>query len=276
MIITDKFVFIHFPKSGGTFIANNIERLYKNQLIPNYQKKGFLHKWTHSSPFFTDFRENPFFDNILEERHNHNGICLLPQKYHHLPVFTSIRIPYDFYVSYFETNKWVTKQTLNNPEIQERFPNFPQLNFTQFLDFIDLYYTQQVYRKITGQQPIHRIGLYSLLVILLYSDQPLKDFSLLKEKETSNYNLEDFHLHRGIHFIDFQQLTAQFHEYMNHFFTEKFTQFIDKQPKENISPHRISLRWEDYFSDMMQENILRKDQLGFLFFESMLNKTSKL
>ena len=67
MIVTDKFVFVHLPRSGGTFICELIRK---------------------------------FFPSAREIGH-HMPRKLLPQKYSHLPVLGTIRNPWDFYVSFY-------------------------------------------------------------------------------------------------------------------------------------------------------------------------------
>jgi hypothetical protein len=67
MIVTDKFVFVHFPRTGGTFITDVIMRFF-----PSSQEIGY-----------------------------HLPRCLLPKEYSHLPVLGVVRNPWEFYVSWY-------------------------------------------------------------------------------------------------------------------------------------------------------------------------------
>ena len=67
MIVTDKFVFVHLPRTGGTFIADVITKFF-----PSAQEIGY-----------------------------HLPIFLLPNKYSHLPVLGAVRNPWEFYVSWY-------------------------------------------------------------------------------------------------------------------------------------------------------------------------------
>jgi hypothetical protein len=67
MIVTDKFVFVHFPRTGGTFIADVITKFF-----PSAQEIGY-----------------------------HLPRFLLPNKYSHLPVLGVVRNPWEFYVSWY-------------------------------------------------------------------------------------------------------------------------------------------------------------------------------
>jgi hypothetical protein len=67
MIVTDKFVFVHLPRSGGTFTSEVIKRFF-----PSAQEIGY-----------------------------HLPRTLLPAEYSHLPVLGAVRNPWDFYVSWY-------------------------------------------------------------------------------------------------------------------------------------------------------------------------------
>jgi len=67
MIVTDKFVFVHFPRTGGTFITDVIMRFF-----PSAREIGY-----------------------------HLPRSLLPKEYSHLPVLGVVRNPWEFYVSWY-------------------------------------------------------------------------------------------------------------------------------------------------------------------------------
>jgi hypothetical protein len=67
MIVTDKFVFVHLPRSGGTFVSELIRKFF-----PSAKEIGY-----------------------------HLPRTLLPKQYCHLPVLGAVRNPWDFYVSWY-------------------------------------------------------------------------------------------------------------------------------------------------------------------------------
>ena len=67
MIVTDKFVFVHLPRSGGTFVSEVIRKFF-----PSAHEIGY-----------------------------HLPRVLLPKKYSHLPVLGGIRNPWEFYPSWY-------------------------------------------------------------------------------------------------------------------------------------------------------------------------------
>jgi len=67
MIVTDKFVFVHLPRSGGTFVSEVIRKFF-----PSAHEIGY-----------------------------HLPRTLLPSEYSHLPILGAVRNPWDFYVSWY-------------------------------------------------------------------------------------------------------------------------------------------------------------------------------
>jgi hypothetical protein len=67
MIVTDKFVFLHLPRSGGTFVSEVIGKFF-----PSAREIGY-----------------------------HLPRAVLPKEYSHLPVLGGVRNPWEFYVSWY-------------------------------------------------------------------------------------------------------------------------------------------------------------------------------
>jgi len=67
MLVTDRFVFLHLPRSGGTFVSAVIRKFF-----PSAQEIGY-----------------------------HLPRVLLPREYKHLPVLGTVRNPWEFYASWY-------------------------------------------------------------------------------------------------------------------------------------------------------------------------------
>src|ERR1044071_1772687 len=67
MLVTEKFVFIHFPRAGGTFVHDVVTKFF-----PSAREIGY-----------------------------HFPREFLPEKYSHLPILGTIRNPWEFYVSWY-------------------------------------------------------------------------------------------------------------------------------------------------------------------------------
>ena len=67
MLVTDKFVFLHLPRAGGTFVYEVVRKFF-----PSAREIGY-----------------------------HFPRELLPREYSHLPVLGTVRNPWEFYVSWY-------------------------------------------------------------------------------------------------------------------------------------------------------------------------------
>lgn len=68
MLVTDKFVFLHLPRAGGTFVYEVVRKFF-----PSAREIGY-----------------------------HFPRELLPAEYSHLPILGTVRNPWEFYVSWYE------------------------------------------------------------------------------------------------------------------------------------------------------------------------------
>jgi hypothetical protein len=68
MLVTDKFVFLHLPRAGGTFVYDVVKKFF-----PSAHEIGY-----------------------------HFPRELLPKEYTHLPILGVVRNPWEFYVSWYE------------------------------------------------------------------------------------------------------------------------------------------------------------------------------
>src|SRR4051812_33210777 len=108
MIITVRFVYIHMPKTGGTFVTEVLTRIHK-PLLPRPSRwirvreilaillpRMKLTAAGQSSPY------GPLVD--IEPKH---GTCHdVPPPHEHKPLLSTLRNPYDWYVSQFEFAWW--------------------------------------------------------------------------------------------------------------------------------------------------------------------------
>ncbi len=82
MLICDRFVYIHMPKTGGTFVRHALTKLLAKCDIA-------------------------FFD---DQDNKHAGVERIPDRYRHLPVLATIRNPFDHLVSLYEFGWWKRKE----------------------------------------------------------------------------------------------------------------------------------------------------------------------
>ena len=120
MILTDRFVYIHLPKTGGTFVTTVLERLFKPPR-PRHFGERVLRRLKGKA-----WRDT-----------NKPGFCSeIPERHRGLPVAACIRNPYDRYVSQYHFGWWKTNRQpwIDWDSIVRDFPSFPDLTFPQFVE----------------------------------------------------------------------------------------------------------------------------------------------
>ncbi len=136
MIITDDFVYIHYPKTGGTFVTYILEQLYKYKKRYKYLDNLLPKKILNKALRFPEIR-NRIQGFIHTNKH---GTCNdIPWEHRNKPILSTIRNPYNSLVSHYEFAWWKTHteeefgfHTME--EIKNKFSNFPDLNFSEYIN----------------------------------------------------------------------------------------------------------------------------------------------
>lgn len=117
MVITDRFLYIHIPKSGGTFVEKALRLLLAAE--------SELYIDTSSPP-----NRGRFGCPDQHERY-----CQVPIEYRMKQLLVTIRNPYDHHVSLFEFGWWKSHphDTFDPLRIKAAFPHFPELSFGEYL-----------------------------------------------------------------------------------------------------------------------------------------------
>lgn len=108
MILSNVFVFLHMPKTGGTFVTEMLKRVGA---------------------------EYPDLGIEVRDDLKHVGIKQIPEAYRDKPVVMSVRHPMAHYVSRYHFAEWQTRMLSADRKelIRARYPDFPELSFRDFL-----------------------------------------------------------------------------------------------------------------------------------------------
>jgi Sulfotransferase family len=134
MLLTDKFVYVHLPKTGGTFVREVLTRIHTargEKVIDYYSLRtqrpylGTLRDWLK--------RPNKGFIRYYAPN-QHAGCAMIPPSHQGKPILSTVRNPYDHYVSEYEFKAWAVDHTLGNPDvIRQTYPHYPDLSFSEFV-----------------------------------------------------------------------------------------------------------------------------------------------
>jgi hypothetical protein len=119
VIATDRFVYVHQPKTGGTFVTHVLLQLQDVLQTEQLRVRNVRTRFAHT-------------------RLKHGTCRDIPRSHRHLPKVTTVRNPYDQYVSEYEFGWWKRDEyTTYFPRLVRRFhrkyPTYPDLTFDEFV-----------------------------------------------------------------------------------------------------------------------------------------------
>jgi len=117
MVITDRFVYIHMPKTGGTFVERVLARLLAQETGLYFDTQRFDHQ------------------ALLGSKNKHEQVRQIPDAYKTKKVLFSVRNPYDHYVSFYEFGWWKTHptDTFDEGKMRALFPHYPEITFHDYM-----------------------------------------------------------------------------------------------------------------------------------------------
>src|ERR1044072_2714963 len=129
MIFTDKFVYVHEPKTGGTFVTSMLFRLYGLRWT----------RWTHlrNAVFGEVGGKHLRYGSLIHNSNKHGGCNEIPQRQRGKKILATVRNPFDLYVSQFEFGWWKRSEFLkfyeSVPNFRRDYSNFPDLDFAAYV-----------------------------------------------------------------------------------------------------------------------------------------------
>lgn len=122
MLISDDFVYIHHPKTGGTFVT---------EMLLGMQRRV------------------PWFRCEVVPRQKHAGAARIPSGDQGKLILVNVRNVFDHYVSRYSFRWWAepkhAKNRFDMDAIRRDFPTFPALSFSEFLTLYNVW----AYRRPT-------------------------------------------------------------------------------------------------------------------------------
>ncbi|MFA5114044.1 MAG: hypothetical protein WC529_07115 [Candidatus Margulisiibacteriota bacterium] len=242
MIITDKFVFLHFPKTGGLFVAGALKKLSERSggrctcrelLLPNLKRI-----------------DGAGVNNV-------HGTCeQIPAEDRPKPIVSCIRNPFDRYVSTYEFRNWVQQPARFLPEIKERFPRFPDLTFAEYVEFINIY---DIRSRTDHELLTADIGMISYAFIQFFARDPRRAIRELGEADLGL---------AAVTFLRTEDLNRQLYEYLQKMdYNDEDIRFILAEERSNATPARQGKAgWRQYYDRKLYEQVRQKESLLFKLF----------
>ncbi len=249
MIRTRKFVFIHMPKTGGTFVTAVLKRLAGNPRRGGYLGR-LAQRWGNP----------PFID-----RRKHGTVNDIPGPWRDRPILSVIRNPYDRLVSYFEFNWWKTDppRYVDFRELRRRFPAWPEVKFPEFYEGFQLF--QKL--KAPGLPPEKRLGTLTENFVRFYFRDPERAFPRIDDAYIAARGWEKDMA--PVRFLRMEHLNGDLYDALvEHGWPAEEVEFIlclgrilPEHSKKGPRP-----RWADYYTPELKAKVRERERLLFAMF----------
>jgi hypothetical protein len=191
----------------------------------------------------------------------HGTLRQIPKKYRHLPVVTVTRNPISRYISIFRYRWWVENPPGDLGEIRKKYPQFPDLTFSEFYE---MWHKFDRLNRV-GNIPLRKdLGISTIQFIQFYFNDP--DYIL--------NNIDDDYIQRGqyedelknITFLHQENLNAELRDFLLEMgYSERDLGFLKSKAKVNVTENLIG-EPEIGVTDEIVGKILERDGLLFRIF----------
>ncbi len=248
MILTPDFVFIHQPKTGGTFVTRALYRLLGEP----------IHRADPAAP--------------IAEVNKHGTCREIPASHTGVPILAAVRNPFERYVSQYAFAWW--KRDLppwvDLEAVRTRYPHYPDLSFEEFITGSEV--LLQRYRN-TALPSERRLGLQSEQFVRFFFRQP-EVFA-----EIDDCYLEERRFEADVFpatFLRTHRLNRDLHDYLIGVgFEPERVRFVLDEPRARPPGHpleRESLdwsatsHWSEYYTPELRRLVETRERLLLALF----------
>ncbi len=264
MILTDNFVYVHEPKTGGTFVTGALLRLHNVEWT----------RWTHlRTMLLKQVAYRTKYGTLVIDNNKHGTCGEIPETHRAKPVLASVRNPYDLYVSQYEFGWWkrseFKKYYAAVPDFDRKFPRFPELSFAEYVTLNNEAFRSFTDTRRAGEED--SFGWQTEQFFKYYFKNPLHAFARAQADEdyipSGEYRADMF----DVRFVRTDHLNRELHEFLSGMnYEASDIEFILSTGK--ILPQgkgRTSeQKWERYYTPELKSEIRRKERLIFKLFPS--------
>lgn len=253
MLLTDKFVMLHFPKTGSTFARKAIKQAFLNRRANlSYLHKAFIKLGFIDNSIY-EVNEHYIDNHTKTRKSEHGGYKEIPVKYKNKAIYSIIRDPYSAFLSRFEFRQRKANAHFLVGDLKEKFPKFPNLNIDEYIEFSK--HEEKINFIDKKIYPANvKLGGMSRSIIYLYFKEP----NLVFKNLTNNFlqNGDYSGLICDVKFLDQKKLNQELYQMLKHLgFKEADVRFISFEPKTNVTKSK---------TDNKRESLLNQNVLNYL------------
>lgn len=258
MIFTDRFVYVHEPKTGGTFVTSMLFRLYGLRWS----------RLTHMrNAVFGEVRcRHARYGALVHNSNKHGGCNEIPAAQRGKKILATVRNPFDLYVSQYEFGWWKRNEFLKFyeavPNFRRDFANFPNLDFADYVRLSNAAFRGFANGDDSGP------GLITEQFLKFYFRDPSAAYAKLSRGDyaVNSAHVADMH---DLHFIRTDNLNRGLYEFLKqNGYRDEDIAFIVGEGK--VLPRGKGRgegqRWERYYPPQLKALVRQKEEFLFKLF----------
>jgi len=250
MILTPRFVYIHLPKTGGTFVTSVLERLMKPPRPA-----------TRLGRMIRGIRGKTYRDT-----NKHGTVAEIPPSHRGLPVLSTVRNPFDRYVSQYEFGWWKekTKEWIDREALRRDYPSFPDLTFPEFVDGATRHFPLL---RTSPLPPERALGFQTEQFVRTYFTDPAGTWPLIDDAWIAARGWEK--AMPPVRFLRMERLNADLHAFLLEIgFPPADVAFVLGEGKIlPAGPGRKRERpWQEYYTPELRRLLRDRERLLFAMF----------
>jgi hypothetical protein len=241
MILTPDFVYIHHPKTGGTFVTDMLSRLYGDRQM-----------------------------NVAK----HATCNDIPEEHRGKPIISAIRNPYDRYVSQYRFAWWKLHpdQYCGEEAMRALYPHYPDISFAEFIHLANTLFVNCHLGQPTGFvnrnfPPDRGLGWQTEQFVRFYFRGPRAVFARLDETSFDSGSFrKDMY---DVRFLPVERLNQSLYELLLGFghSPEEIAFVRSAQKVFPVEGGRdLEDRWQDYYTPEIRDTVRTRERLLFELF----------
>ncbi|WP_037348937.1 hypothetical protein [Sediminibacter sp. Hel_I_10] len=262
MIITKDFVFIHMPKTGGTYVHGIFKKI-----IADFKRKHPIKWYVNRMGYRLDFL-TPFYQKLNDVSYDeypndntigqHAGVSFIPKAYKDKPVISVKRNPINKFVSAYYFKWWERFPSLPLNQLKKLFPQFPEISIEEYFE---LSYNCEM-KHFFKQDYRDDIGVLSWQFIRMYASDPLYVYKNISKENyleiIKNYFVQ-------VEFFEMEDLSPQFERYIKSTIFSEYSHYF-KTEERIYPPGSNPKKRPEYISDLLKNKIKNKEWILYKFF----------
>lgn len=271
MIITDDFVFIHYPKTGGTFVTDVLKRLYQYKKRYRYLNTVLPKRIQNKVLSFAEIRKR--IQGFIHTK-NHGTCHEIPERHRNKPILATVRNPYDRYVSTYKFEWWKKYpeedfEIYTVEELKNKCPNFPDLSFEEYIYLWNSIWLPEKIKYLNVQSK-ESFGLETFDFVNFFFKNPQQVLSDIYQNYEDYVSAERYRSDMfKTHFLRTDHLNQDLYNFLLSIGWDKdqilFILDLPKHyPKEG--GRSAEQKWEKYYTPELKSTIKQKERLIFEIF----------